>query len=330
MNLRHLARLGACSAQLVAVASLASASLAQSGTIRFIIGTGAGRRDRSLCPPRRRPMAKALGQTIIVEYKPGANGNVSAQFIADQPADGQYDLGRHPGLYRDQSQRVQQSALVDRRFHAVHPRRRGAAGVRRASRRPGQDLRGVPYLGQGQQAASSATRPTSPARRRIFSASSSTRSSTSISPTCPIAARACRRTRWSPAIRIRLRAAQHHGAACIRPASYGFSRSPGRSRHKLCPTCRPSPSSAIRSSPRGCGSGCWSRRARRRNRQALHRSRQGCACRSRVRDKARSTRLRCRGRNRAAASAQYQGADRALGELVKASGFSAEDRGSTR
>jgi tripartite-type tricarboxylate transporter receptor subunit TctC len=33
-------------------------------------------------------MEKALGQTIIVENKPGANGNISAQWVVDQPADG--------------------------------------------------------------------------------------------------------------------------------------------------------------------------------------------------------------------------------------------------
>lgn len=33
-------------------------------------------------------MGKTLGRVIIVENKPGANGNVSAQFVVDAPADG--------------------------------------------------------------------------------------------------------------------------------------------------------------------------------------------------------------------------------------------------
>lgn len=33
-------------------------------------------------------MAKTLGRTIIIENKPGANGNISAQFVVDGPADG--------------------------------------------------------------------------------------------------------------------------------------------------------------------------------------------------------------------------------------------------
>ena len=73
-----------------AVAGLSSAVLAQSNTIRFIVGTAPGGAIDPYARIIADPMAKALNQSIIVEYKPGANGNASAQFIADQPADGQY------------------------------------------------------------------------------------------------------------------------------------------------------------------------------------------------------------------------------------------------
>ena len=33
-------------------------------------------------------MQKRLGQPVIIENKPGASGNIAAQYIADQPADG--------------------------------------------------------------------------------------------------------------------------------------------------------------------------------------------------------------------------------------------------
>jgi tripartite-type tricarboxylate transporter receptor subunit TctC len=87
MNLRQLTRLALLSATLAAASS---AALAQSNTIRLIIGTAPGGAIDPYARLIADPMAKALGQTVIVEYKPGANGNNSAQFIADQPADGQY------------------------------------------------------------------------------------------------------------------------------------------------------------------------------------------------------------------------------------------------
>lgn len=64
------------------------AAQAQSNPIKFIIGTAPGGAIDPYARIVADPMAKALNQTIIVEYKPGANGNASAQFIADQPADG--------------------------------------------------------------------------------------------------------------------------------------------------------------------------------------------------------------------------------------------------
>ena len=60
-------------------------------------------------------------------------------------------LDRHSGFHRDQSQRLRQPALVDRRLRPFHPRRRGAAGVRRAPRCAGRHLRRVPRLGEGEQ-----------------------------------------------------------------------------------------------------------------------------------------------------------------------------------
>src|SRR5215208_6083500 len=87
MNLLRLTRFALLSATLAAASS---AALAQSNTIRLIIGTAPGGAIDPYARLIADPMAKALGQTVIVEYKPGANGNNSAQFIADQPADGQY------------------------------------------------------------------------------------------------------------------------------------------------------------------------------------------------------------------------------------------------
>jgi tripartite-type tricarboxylate transporter receptor subunit TctC len=57
-------------------------------TIRFIVGTAAG----GVLDPYARliadHMSKSLSRTIIVENKPGANGNISARMIVDAPANG--------------------------------------------------------------------------------------------------------------------------------------------------------------------------------------------------------------------------------------------------
>lgn len=87
MNLRRLTRLALFCATLTAAST---AALAQSNTIHFIVGTAPGGAIDPYARLIADPMAKALNQTAIVEYKPGANGNSSAQFIVDQPADGQY------------------------------------------------------------------------------------------------------------------------------------------------------------------------------------------------------------------------------------------------
>src|SRR5476651_461744 len=88
MKFRYLARLVLAGAAVLVMPS--PEARAQSGTIHFVIGTAPGGAIDPYARLIADPMAKALGQTIIVEYKPGANGNSSAQFIADQPADGQY------------------------------------------------------------------------------------------------------------------------------------------------------------------------------------------------------------------------------------------------
>ena len=63
-------------------------ALAQSGTIRVIVGTVAGGAIEPYARMIADHMSKTLGQTIIIENKPGASGALAAQYIADQPADG--------------------------------------------------------------------------------------------------------------------------------------------------------------------------------------------------------------------------------------------------
>jgi len=88
MNLRHIVRLAfVCAAALLSPFAGTSAS-AQTGTIRFIVGLAAGGAVDPYARIISEHMSKTLGQTIIVENKPGASGNISAQFMVESPANG--------------------------------------------------------------------------------------------------------------------------------------------------------------------------------------------------------------------------------------------------
>jgi tripartite-type tricarboxylate transporter receptor subunit TctC len=73
---------------IVALLLYAAAGSAQTGTIRFIVGTAPGGAIDPYARLIADHMTKTLRQTIIVEHRPGANGNMSAQFVAEAPADG--------------------------------------------------------------------------------------------------------------------------------------------------------------------------------------------------------------------------------------------------
>ena len=70
------------------LALLGSAAWAQSTPMRFIVGLAPGGAVDPYARIIAEHMAKTLGRTIIVENRPGATGNISAQFIIDAPADG--------------------------------------------------------------------------------------------------------------------------------------------------------------------------------------------------------------------------------------------------
>jgi tripartite-type tricarboxylate transporter receptor subunit TctC len=63
-------------------------SLAQGGPMRFLVGLAAGGAVDPYARVIADQMSKILGQTIIVENKPGAGGNLSAQYMIEAPANG--------------------------------------------------------------------------------------------------------------------------------------------------------------------------------------------------------------------------------------------------
>ena len=63
-------------------------ALAQSGIIRVVIGTVPGGAIDPYARVIAEHMSRTLGQPIIVENKPGASGTLAAEYVANAPADG--------------------------------------------------------------------------------------------------------------------------------------------------------------------------------------------------------------------------------------------------
>ena len=88
MRLRHLIGCTGIAAALLIGPFAAGPVSAQTGLIRFVVGLAAGGAVDPYARIIADQMSKILGQTIIVENKPGAGGNISAQYMVDAPADG--------------------------------------------------------------------------------------------------------------------------------------------------------------------------------------------------------------------------------------------------
>jgi tripartite-type tricarboxylate transporter receptor subunit TctC len=89
MNLAHLARLAFAGTALLLAPFSGAGLSAQTGPIRFIVGLAPGGAVDPYARIIAEHMAKTLDRSIIVENRPGATGNISAQFMIDAPADGQ-------------------------------------------------------------------------------------------------------------------------------------------------------------------------------------------------------------------------------------------------
>ena len=83
-TLRHLA--GA--ALLCALATTAAAQAWPTKAVSLVVPFPAGGTTDVLARALGQELAKSLGQPVIVENKPGANGNIGAQQVVDAPADG--------------------------------------------------------------------------------------------------------------------------------------------------------------------------------------------------------------------------------------------------
>src|SRR5262245_36838781 len=86
MTLRHPATITALTAALLSIA--APAADAQTQPMKLIVGLVPGGAVDPYARIIAEHMAKTLNRTIVVENRPGATGNISAQYIIEQPADG--------------------------------------------------------------------------------------------------------------------------------------------------------------------------------------------------------------------------------------------------
>ena len=87
MNRRGFVLLGTICAATLALPPMIELA-AQTGTIRIIVGTVAGGAIDPYARLIADHMSKTLGQPVIIENKPGAGGSLAAQSIIDAPADG--------------------------------------------------------------------------------------------------------------------------------------------------------------------------------------------------------------------------------------------------
>lgn len=87
--MRYILAVAAVTALMLGLAfGPAAADPSTAGVIHFVVGTPPGGAVDAYARIIAERMQQELGQTVIVENKPGANGNISAHAVVQAPADG--------------------------------------------------------------------------------------------------------------------------------------------------------------------------------------------------------------------------------------------------
>jgi tripartite-type tricarboxylate transporter receptor subunit TctC len=101
------ARVLACAAALVAAAPATGAETYPTRPIRYVVGFVPGGATDILARAMQPRLSEKFGQQVVVDNRPGANGNVAAEIVARSPADGHTILlatigvlSINPSLYR--------------------------------------------------------------------------------------------------------------------------------------------------------------------------------------------------------------------------------------
>jgi tripartite-type tricarboxylate transporter receptor subunit TctC len=92
MNRRAFLTTAATTVLGVGALSSALAQSASSGPVRVVVITAPGGAMDAYARLVSEHMAKTLRRVVIVEYKPGANGNIAYRFVANAPPDGELIL----------------------------------------------------------------------------------------------------------------------------------------------------------------------------------------------------------------------------------------------
>ena len=98
MNLRRLLSGAVAAALVFALPATASAQAYPNKAIRIIVPFAPGGATDVVARMVALRLSKAWGQPAIVENKPGASGNIAAQYVAKSPADGYTLLATAAGL----------------------------------------------------------------------------------------------------------------------------------------------------------------------------------------------------------------------------------------